>query len=62
LTTYEAADVVYESLYAQREAISGVNLDEEAVNLAQYQTAYQGAARYLSVVESLTSEIMDLVL
>ena len=26
-----AADVVYESLEAQREAISGVNLDEEAI-------------------------------
>jgi len=61
-TDHEASQTVYESLYAQREAISGVNLDEEAINLARYETAYQGAARYLSVVESLTDEIMDLVL
>ena len=61
-TDHEATEAVYESLYAQREAISGVNLDEEVVNLAQYETAYQGAARYLSVVESLTDEIMNLLL
>jgi flagellar hook-associated protein 1 FlgK len=61
LVDHEAAQAVYEGLYAQREAISGVNLDEEAVNLAQYETAYQGAARYLSVVESLTDEIMELL-
>ena len=61
LVDYEAAQSVYEGLYAQRESISGVNLDEEAVNLTQYETAYQGAARYLSVVESLTNEIMELL-
>jgi flagellar hook-associated protein 1 FlgK len=61
LVDHEAAQAVYEGLYAQREAISGVNLDEEAVNLTRYETAYQGAARYLSVVESLTDEIMGLL-
>lgn len=61
MTTYEAADSVYQSLTAQRESISGVNLDEEAINLSKYETAYQGAARYLGVVESLTAEIMNLL-
>ena len=61
LTDSEAAEAVYESLYSQREAISGVNLDEEALNLTKYETAYQGAARYLSVVDSLTDEIMALL-
>ena len=61
LTDHEAAATVYDGLYAQREAISGVNLDEEAINLTKYQTAYQGAARYLSVVNTLTTEIMSLL-
>lgn len=61
LTDHEAATAVYESLYAQREAVSGVNLDEEAINLSKFQMAYQGAARYLSVVDSLTNEIMALL-
>lgn len=61
LTTHEAASAVYESLMAQREAISGVNLDEEAINLVKFETAYQGAARYLGVVDALTNEIMALL-
>ena len=61
LTAHDAAATVYDGLYAQREAISGVNVDEEAINLTKYQTAYQGAARYLTVVNSLTSEIMSLL-
>ncbi len=61
LVDHDAAQAVYEGLYAQREALSGVNLDEEAVNLTRYEMAYQGAARYLSVVDSLASEIMALV-
>lgn len=61
LIEQDAADTVYQALYAQREAISGVSLDEEAINLSKYETAYQGAARYLSVVDSLMGEIMGLL-
>ncbi|MBU0640605.1 MAG: flagellar hook-associated protein FlgK [Planctomycetes bacterium] len=61
LSQHEAADAVYSGLFAQREAISGVSLDEEAINLAKFEKAYQGATRYLSVVDSLTNELMALV-
>lgn len=61
LTDNDAADAIYQSLTAQREAISGVSLDEEAINLTKYEKAYQGAARYLSVVNQLTDEVMALV-
>jgi len=58
---YEAASAVYDGLYAQREAVSGVSIDEEAINLTKYQQAYQAATRYLSVVSDMTSEIMGLL-
>jgi len=58
---YEAASAVYDGLYAQREAVSGVSVDEEAINLTKYQQAYQAATRYLSVVNDMTSEIMALL-
>lgn len=61
VTQHEAANAVYEALYAQREAVSGVSIDEEAVNLTQYETAYQAATRYLSIVDQMTSEIMALL-
>jgi len=60
-TAQEAADATYSSLLAQREAVSGVDLDEEAINLTKYERSFEGAARYLSVVDALTSDLLALV-
>jgi flagellar hook-associated protein 1 FlgK len=45
---------------AQRDAFSGVSLDEEAINLLQYQKAYEAAARFLKVADELTQTIISL--
>jgi flagellar hook-associated protein 1 FlgK len=60
-TAQEAADAVHSGLVAQREAVSGVSLDEEAINLTTYERAYQGAARYFDVLNVLTTEVLNLV-
>jgi flagellar hook-associated protein 1 FlgK len=57
----EASAVVTESLSAQRAAVSGVSLDEEAVNLINYQRQYQGAARLISIADELTQTLLNLV-
>lgn len=54
----DAAQGVLETLQAQRESVSGVSLDEEAVNLMREQRAFQGAARLISTV----NELMDVVI
>ncbi len=45
---------------AQRDAISGVSLDEEAINLLQYQKSYEAAARFLKIADELTQTILSL--
>jgi flagellar hook-associated protein 1 FlgK len=57
----QAADIIFDSLTAQRESISGVNLDEEAVSLISYQRAYEGAARYMNVVDEMLQVLLSLV-
>ncbi|CAA9373715.1 MAG: Flagellar hook-associated protein FlgK [uncultured Phycisphaerae bacterium] len=57
-TNADAAQGVLETLQAQRESLSGVSLDEEAVNLMREQRAFQGAARLITAV----NEMMDVVL
>ena len=57
----EASSAVTETLEAQRESLSGVSLDEEAVNLMKYQRAFQGAARLISVVDDLMDTMLGLV-
>jgi len=57
----EATHGVAQSLQAQRESVSGVNIDEEAVNLMRYQRSFQAAARYVSIVDELVNEMLSMV-
>lgn len=57
----EAADSIRETLIAQKEAFSGVSLDEEAVNLIRSQRAFQGAAKIISTVDEMLQTMLGLV-
>lgn len=57
----ESAQTVMLSLQAQRESVSGVNLDEESISLVKYQRAFQGAARYLSTVNQLMNDLVSII-
>jgi flagellar hook-associated protein 1 FlgK len=57
----ESSNVIVDSLESQRQAVSGVSLDEEAINLLQYQRAYQGAARFLTVVDELMQTLLGII-
>lgn len=46
---------------AARDSESGVNLDEEAARLLQFQQAYQAAAKLISTSQSMFSSILDAV-
>lgn len=60
-TAAGAAGAVKESLEAQRAAISGVNIDEEAINLLTYQRQYQASARFISTVDEMTQTLLSLI-
>jgi len=57
----EADTIVRDNLEAQQQSVSGVNADEEAINLLIYQRAYQGSARFLSVVDELIQTLLNLL-
>jgi len=61
LNAVAAAGIISGALEAQHESVSGVNLDEEAVQLMKFEKAYQGAARYVSVVDELINELIGLI-
>ncbi|MCP3904811.1 MAG: flagellar hook-associated protein FlgK [Planctomycetes bacterium] len=56
----ESAGLVRESLYGQLQAVSGVSLDEEAINLLTYQRQFQAAARFISVVDEALQILINL--
>lgn len=49
------------SLERQRSAVSGVNLDEEASKLLQYQQAYQASAKAIQVAQSVFSDLIQAI-
>ncbi len=57
----DAASSILMSLRAQRESISGVNLDEEAIALLKYERAFQGATRFVTVVDDLLNQLIALI-
>lgn len=46
-----ASQAVLTQMQNQRDALSGVSLDEEATNLIQYQRAFQAAARVVNTID-----------
>jgi flagellar hook-associated protein 1 FlgK len=55
-----AAGTYESTLRAQRNATSGVNLDEETVNMIQYQRAYQAAAKFIATLSGLLDTLVQL--
>lgn len=55
----QAQLTVLQSAQAAQQSVSGVNLDQEAANLIQYQQAYQAAAKAISVGSTLFQSLIQ---
>ena len=44
-----------------RESVSGVNLDEEMVNLVKYQAAYNAAAKMITMGDDMLNSLMNMI-
>jgi flagellar hook-associated protein 1 FlgK len=62
LTQRQSAEqLVGQNLQAQQQAVSGVNPNEELVNMLQFQRAYQISAKYIATVNSTMDDLLALV-
>ncbi|MCA9271820.1 MAG: flagellar hook-associated protein FlgK [Phycisphaerales bacterium] len=57
----ESTSLVRDGLESQRLAMSGVDTDEEALNLMQFQRAYQGAARIIQTTNEMLDTLINLI-
>jgi|GEM_PF-520346 len=55
----ERQSLVVDQVIAQREAVSGVSIDEEAANLVEFQRSYQAAARVISTVDQMLEILLN---
>ncbi len=56
----DAKEVLYDSLEAYRQSVSGVSLQEEELRLLSFQNAFQAAARYLQVVDEMMDDLFEI--
>ncbi|MFN4120686.1 flagellar hook-associated protein FlgK [Acidovorax sp.] len=55
----ELSNTIAANLERDRTAISGVNLDEEAAKLIQYQQAYQASAKMIQIAQSIFDSLIQ---
>lgn len=55
----ETSISVLSNLYNSREAISGVSLDEEGINLMAFQKSYNAAARYFTALDEAVDTVIN---
>jgi len=54
----ENQKIILQNLQASREAVSGVNMDEELANLLRYQRSYQAAAQLVAVMDTVIADML----
>lgn len=57
----DVQQIAYQESAKQRQAISGVNLDEEAANLLRYQQAYQASAQVIRAANEVFRMLIDII-
>ena len=60
-TAQAAQSAVNTQAQTNAQSVTGVNLDQEAASLLQWQQAYQASAQALNVANSLFSSLLDAV-
>jgi flagellar hook-associated protein 1 FlgK len=61
VSSRQAQQQVLDEVKARRESVSGVSLDEEAVNLIRYQKAFTASARAITTIDDILDVIVNLV-
>ncbi|MBS7350380.1 MAG: flagellar hook-associated protein FlgK [Comamonas sp.] len=55
------SETVANNLEMERQSVAGVNLDEEAARLLQYQQAYQASSKVIQISQSLFDSVLSAV-
>lgn len=60
-STREVGEFLLQNLETRREETSGVNVDEELVNMVRFEESFNVASRFIQVLNELSDEIMNLI-
>lgn len=56
----EADEIIVKELDSRREAVAGVSLDEEAVNMMKWQTAFAASSKVITTADEMLETVLSL--
>ncbi len=59
-SNYEATKVLHSTVEEQMNSVSGVDMDEELVDLMKYQTAYQANAKVITAIDEMINTLLGM--
>ena len=60
-TAVDTEQLLLDGLQARREQLSGVNVDEELVNMLEYEQAFTAASQFIRVISDVTNELLSII-
>jgi flagellar hook-associated protein 1 FlgK len=57
---HTGGQAIFSAIQSQREALSGVSIDEEAVKLIRYQSGYTAAARFITTIDEMIKTLLSM--
>ncbi|MCH5185067.1 MAG: flagellar hook-associated protein FlgK [Oscillospiraceae bacterium] len=58
-TMNENQEIIMDSIYAQRQSVSGVSIDEEVTNIITFSKSYQAASRMITAVDEMLDKLIN---
>lgn len=59
-SNHTATEILYKTVDAQMQSVSGVDMDEELVNLMKYQTSYQASAKVITAIDEMINTLLGM--
>ena len=59
-SNFEATKVLHRTVEEQMQSVSGVDMDEELINLMKYQTAYQASAKVITAIDQMVNTLLGM--
>jgi flagellar hook-associated protein FlgK len=60
-STRDVEQFLLDNLESRREQTSGVNVDEELVNMVRFEQSFNAASRFIQVLSQLSDELLNLI-
>lgn len=60
ISSFNSSSALYNTVYTEYQSISGVNIDEELVNLMKFQTGYNANAKVISTIDQMLDTLLGL--